>query len=109
MINSIMAFTMALMAFVSLASVIARRPWTIVIARRHNPPEVWSTPLFLETNLVITGAWAVLFAVAAALTVWAPAWLSLGYGIMLFIAGRKSPAVGAWYSQRRLRAMGLQP
>ena len=66
-------------------------------------------PLFLETNLVITGAWAVLFAVAAVLTVWAPAWVSLGYGIMLFIAGRKSPAVGTWYSQRRLRAMGLQP
>ena len=96
-----------LLALASLASVIARRPWTSVIARRHNPPEVWSTDLFRETNMVISGGWSLLFAGAALLAARAPLWLNLGYGVLLVALGHFSPRLGAWYSSRRLRAMGI--
>lgn len=96
-----------LLALASLASVLARRPWTSVLARRHNPPEVWSTDLFRETNMLISGGWSLLFAGAALLAVLAPLWLNLGYGALLFVAGHFSPRIGAWYSSRRLRAMGI--
>jgi len=46
----------------SLASILIKRPWTMIIARRNAPPEVWSTGLFLETNMIITGAWTILLA-----------------------------------------------
>jgi len=97
----------SLLALASLASVLARHPWTSVIARRHNPPEVWSTDLFRETNMLISGGWSLLFGGAALLAAVAPLWLNLGYGALLFALGRFSPRFGAWYSSRRLRAMGL--
>ncbi len=91
----------------SIASMLARRPWTILVARRHTPPEVWETDLFLETNLIITAGWAILFAGAAALAVSAPLWPNVAYGGLLVLLGRLSPRFGSWYSSRRLRAMGL--
>jgi all-trans-retinol 13,14-reductase len=91
----------------SIASMLARRPWTMRIARRHTSPEVWETALFLETNLVITAGWALLFAGAAALTATAPLWLNVAYGGLLVLLGRLSPRFGSWYSSRRLRATGL--
>lgn len=96
-----------LLALVSLASVLARRPWTSIVARRHNPPDVWPTDLFRETNMLISGGWALLFAGAALLAALAPPWLNLGYGTLLVAFGLLSPRFGGWYSSRRLRAMGL--
>jgi hypothetical protein len=52
----------AILALASLASLIARRPWTAALARRRMPPAVWTTELFLETNLVLTALWTLLFA-----------------------------------------------
>ena len=101
------AWIFGLLALASLASVLARHPWTSIIARRHNPPEVWSTDLFRETNMLISGGWSLLFAGGALLGALAPLWLSLGYSVLLVSLGRFSPRFGAWYSFRRLRAMGL--
>jgi hypothetical protein len=101
------AWIFGLLALASLASALAKRPWTSVIARRHNPPEVWSTDLFRETNMLISGAWSILFAGGAFLAALAPLWLNLGYGVLLVVLGRLSPRIGAWYSSWRLRAMGL--
>jgi hypothetical protein len=95
------------LALASLASVLARRPWTSVLARRHNPPEVWSTDLFRETNMVISGGWAFFFAGASVMAAFAPLWLNLGYGALLVVLGYFSSRFGAWYSSRRLRAMGI--
>ena len=100
-------WSFSLLALASLASVIARRPWTSVIARRQNPPEVWSTDLFRETNMLISGGWSLLFAGSALLAALAPLWLNLGYGVLLIALGHFSSRFGAWYSLRRLRAMGL--
>ena len=41
------------------------RPFTLGIARRKAPEEVWNTPTFLRMNSVITVVWAGSFAVAA--------------------------------------------
>jgi hypothetical protein len=96
-----------LLALAALLSVLARRPWTSLIARRQNPPEVVASDLFRETNMVISGGWALLFAGAALLAAVAPLWLNLGYSALLLLLGRLSPKFGTWYAARRLRAMGL--
>ncbi len=98
-----------LLALASLASVVVRRPWTMIVARRHNPPEVWSTDLFRETNMLLTTGWAVLFAGAAILASLAPLSLNIAWGAVLLVLGHFSPRLGSLYASRRLRAMGLSP
>lgn len=98
----------AFIALVSLVSVLVKRPWTAIIARRDNPPEVVASDLFLETNMVISAVWSLLFAVAALLSAVAPFWLGLAYGLLLFYLGHVSPRFGAWYATKRLRALGLE-
>ena len=95
------------LAVASLVSVLARRPWTSVIARRHSPPDMWSTDLFRETNMLISGGWSLLFAGAVLVAAVAPLWLNLAYGALLYPLGRLSSKFGTWYSSRRLLAMGL--
>ncbi len=46
-----------------LASMAARRPFTLQYAREQVAPEFWENPIFLRTNYVITAAWAAAFAV----------------------------------------------
>jgi hypothetical protein len=95
------------LALISVLSLLMKRPWTIIVARRSTPPEVWSTDLFLETNMIITGAWAALFFVAALLATLAPTWVNLAFGALLVALGFLSSRFGSWYSTRRLEAMGL--
>ena len=104
---SIASVILGSLAAISIASVLIKRPWTIILARRSTPPEVWPTDLFLETNMLITGAWAFLFFLAALLASYAPLWLNIAFGTLLMILGRLSSRFGLWYSSRRLEAMGL--
>jgi len=39
-----------------------RRPFTLQYAREEVSPELWNTPEFLHVNYVISGAWALAFA-----------------------------------------------
>lgn len=55
--------TLAVMAFGSIA---VRRPFTLSFARAQVPEEFWNSPRFIRVNMVLTGAWAASFAVAAA-------------------------------------------
>ena len=48
---------------VVLASMAAGRPFTLQYARDQVAPEFWDQPEFIRTNYVITGAWALAFAV----------------------------------------------
>ena len=98
----------AALALASLGSILVGRPWTIPLARRHTPSEVWATDLFLETNVVVTAAWALFFAGGAALAVTAPWWVQLPYAGLLVLFGRLSPGAATWYSSSRLRAMVAQ-
>ena len=46
-----------------LASMALGRPFTLQYARDQVAPEFWDRPEFIRTNYVITGAWALAFAV----------------------------------------------
>ncbi len=48
---------------VVLASLALRQPFTLQYAREQVPPEMWSSPIFIRTNYLITGVWALAFAV----------------------------------------------
>ena len=48
---------------VVLASMALGRPFTLQYARDQIAPEFWNQPEFIRTNYVITGAWALAFAV----------------------------------------------
>ena len=103
----IMTLIFTTISGLSLLSIITKRPWTILIARRRTPPEVWGTDLFLETNIIITGAWTILFGLAALLSIYVPIWCSLILAVVYFILSRLSPKFGAWYSSKRLKSQGL--
>ena len=93
-------------AIISFVSMLTKRPWTIIPARRNYPPEVWATELFLETNMVVTGVWTLLFAIAAVVASFVPAWAHIVLGVSYAALGSVSPRFGSWYSARRLKAMG---
>jgi hypothetical protein len=46
-----------------LVSIAIRRPFTLQYAREQTPPEIWNAPEFIRTNSVITGVWALAFAI----------------------------------------------
>ena len=46
-----------------LISMVLRHPFTLQYAREEVSPELWNTPEFLHVNYVISGAWALAFAV----------------------------------------------
>lgn len=56
--------SIALAAF-ALGSIALRRPFTLPYARERVPPELWTTPRFVRTNYLVSGAWAAAFLVAA--------------------------------------------
>lgn len=91
----------------SLVTVVLGVPWTTYIARRHTPPAMWSTPLFRETNVVMTLGWALLFLAAAGVAAWTPLWVQPLVGAALYGLGRVSPCLAAWYAARRAPAMGM--
>ncbi|MEU6219183.1 hypothetical protein ABZ845_16940 [Streptomyces sp. NPDC047022] len=54
--------TLAVIAGVSLAM---GKPFTLGIAKRTTPPEVWNLKPFIRTNVVITAVWTAAFVVTA--------------------------------------------
>ncbi|MFF0624779.1 hypothetical protein [Streptomyces sp. NPDC004296] len=59
------ALSMGWLALIAWVSIAVQRPFTMTIARRMAPPEVWHTPLFRRINVVITAAWALSFTLTA--------------------------------------------
>lgn len=58
--------TLAVIAWASLA---ARHPFTLGIAKQTTPPEVWTQPAFKHSNMVITTIWSVSMTVSAVILV----------------------------------------
>jgi hypothetical protein len=59
-----------------LATLAIRRPFTLQYAREQVAPELWNSPRFVRANYVISGAWALAFAlmvVADLVLVYVPA------------------------------------
>jgi hypothetical protein len=48
---------------IALGSILVGKPFARQYARQQTPPEVWETPGFLRTTLLITWAWVGVFAV----------------------------------------------
>ncbi|MFV8187804.1 MULTISPECIES: hypothetical protein [unclassified Streptomyces] len=61
------AVSSATLAAVAGLSLAVRRPFTLGIAKRSTPPEVWGLKPFIRVNVVITAVWTAAFAVTAAL------------------------------------------
>ena len=59
------ALSMAWIGATMAATLAVHHPFTLGIARRKAPKEVWNTPSFLRMNTVITSVWAVSFLAAA--------------------------------------------
>ncbi len=96
------------LALFAAISVALNRPWTSVIARRSQPKELWGTPVFLETNKVLSGAWALLFGVAAVVAQFGSPVLHIASGVVLTTLGLGSNRIGRWYSERRLAQQGIE-
>lgn len=51
-------FTNIVLAVFVIATIIARRPFTLAYAKKETPEEYWGSPLFLKINYVISTVWA---------------------------------------------------
>ncbi|MSP45252.1 MAG: hypothetical protein EXQ83_05120 [Xanthobacteraceae bacterium] len=71
-----------------LVSLTVGRPFTLQYAKETVAPELWSSPQFARTNMVITAAWAVAFAllVVADIVMLAMPEVPHRFGIILTIA-----------------------
>ncbi|GAB3715253.1 hypothetical protein [Mariniluteicoccus flavus] len=48
-----------------LITLLAHRPFTLALAKREAPKEVWDTPEFYKFNVIITRVWLICFTVSA--------------------------------------------
>jgi hypothetical protein len=77
---------------IAVASLAINQPFTLQYAREQVPRELWTSPLFMDTNRRITGVWAAAFAVmtgadAAAQYVPAiPLWFDVAATVAAFVA-----------------------
>jgi hypothetical protein len=63
------AFSSLFLAAIAGLSLLVGKPFTLGIAKQTTPREVWNTPLFVRTNVIITAVWTLAFAVAGAILV----------------------------------------
>jgi hypothetical protein len=88
------------MALATWYTVAVKRPFTMDYARDHTPPELWSHPTFLRTNLIITSAWSTCFTLNAVLA-WhkmalhqLPDW---GYEVISYALLLSCAILSTWY------------
>ncbi|ANZ17408.1 hypothetical protein O1L44_14985 [Streptomyces noursei] len=103
------AMSVGWLALISWVSIAVRRPFTLAIARRMAPPEVWDTPLFRRINVVITAAWALSFTLSALAQVAISAYgLGIVFSIVVQVAGFVLPVRFTATYPDRARARFLQ-
>jgi hypothetical protein len=59
------ALSLGMLGAAATASLLVRKPFTLAIARRSTPAELWDNPLFYRVNAVITSVWAASFVATA--------------------------------------------
>lgn len=88
------ALSIGWLAVTAWATLAVRRPFTLGIARRQAPREVWESPVFVRVNVVLTTVWAAAFTVtAAALAAISAAGLGAGASVPVQVAGFVLPAL----------------
>lgn len=98
---SVGAVVWAVLAVASGVSVAVGQPWTTRVSRRRYPPELWTDPIFVDTNRLITVGWTVYFAVAAGVSAVGPGWVSIGFGVLSWALSPLSFRFGESYSANR--------
>jgi hypothetical protein len=99
------ALSMAWLALTAWGTLAVRRPFTLGIAKRQTPPEIWGSPVFLRVNVVITAAWALAFTLTAiALAAVSAADLGAAVSIPVQVAGFAVAAVFTSRYPQRVRA-----
>ncbi|GHB58382.1 hypothetical protein GCM10010331_52620 [Streptomyces xanthochromogenes] len=94
------------LALTAWATLAVRKPFTTGIAKRQAPREVWTNPVFLRINVVLTSVWALAFTLTAtALAVIDAESLGSTASIAVQVAGFAIPViVTAQYPERARRA-----
>lgn len=92
----------SMLAAAAWGSLLVGRPFTVEFAREQTDPALWSNPVFLRVNRVITAAWATVFTFNAAL-----AWIQMRHPLPVWAAyavpfGALLAAMlfSSWYPQR---------
>jgi hypothetical protein len=99
------ALSLGWLALTAWATLAVKRPFTLGIARRQAPPELWKSPVFLRINVVLTSVWAAAFTVTAAiLTAVSAAGLGEAVSIPVQVAGFVLPALFTSRYPERVRA-----
>jgi hypothetical protein len=99
------ALSLGWLAAVSWTTLAVRRPFTLGIAKRRTPQEIWHNPVFLRVNVVLTTAWAASFTVTAgALAAVSAAHLGSAVSIPVQVAGFVLPALFTSRYPERVRA-----
>ncbi|SHL61831.1 hypothetical protein [Actinacidiphila paucisporea] len=99
------ALSLGWLAATAWAGLAVGRPFTLGIARRQTPAELWHNPVFLRINVVLTRVWAASFTVTAALLAGASAaHLGDAASVPLQIAGFAAPAIFTARYPDRVRA-----
>jgi len=45
----------------TILSILVRKPFTLEYAKQKTPSKYWDSPIFIRTNYIITGVWALVF------------------------------------------------
>lgn len=92
-------------------TVVLKKPFTLAYAREHTDPALWSSPLFIRTNFIITSVWGLAFTVNTIIA-WGkmesyilPEW---GYEVVTYAFLVGTAAFTTWYPNhvRRRREPG---
>ena len=86
-----------------IASLVLRRPFTLQYAREQVSAEFWNSSEFIRTNYVITGVWALAFAVLVAaelILLYVPAWPPKIGIVMTIVALVAAVKFTGWYPER---------
>jgi hypothetical protein len=87
-----------------LLSMALRRPFTMQYARESVPAEMWTNPAFIRANYVITGVWAIAFAVLVvteAAMLYVPGMPQRAGVVAIVAAIYGAMKFTAWYPTRR--------
>ncbi|MFE1170955.1 hypothetical protein [Streptomyces sp. NPDC058773] len=99
------ALSMGWLALIAWVSIAVRRPFTMGMARRVAPPEVWHTRVFRHINVVLTAVWALSFTLCALAQAAASAYgWNAAFSILIQLAGFVLPARFTAAYPERVRA-----
>lgn len=93
------------------AGVALKRPFTLEYSREHTDPALWSHPIFVRTNYLLTMMWGTVFTINATLALQralAPAMPGWAYEAMSYTLLIGAMFMSTWYPERLKRRREAQ-